>query len=84
MNTFTKTEKSYIEHEVQIRVHDEKFKLQDNKFKSLEDAICRLDDKIDSGLKHLDNKLTWGVGIFIATSIIGYMIPIALHFMKLS
>jgi hypothetical protein len=77
MTAFTKTQENYIEHEVQLRLHDKKFD-------SIERAIEKLDYKIDAGLKHLDNKLTWGVGIFITISIVGYMIPVALHFMKLS
>lgn len=64
---------SYIEHEVTLRLHDHKFQL-------LEKAIERLDNKIDSGLKHLDNKMTWGFGVFIAISIVGWIIPIALQF----
>lgn len=60
---------SYIEHEVTLRVHE-------HKFKSLDKAIERL----DAGLKHLDNKMTWGFGIFIAISVVGWIIPIALQF----
>lgn len=82
MPQFTKTEENYIEHEVQLRLHNEKFNLQDQKFQSIENSINRLDSKIDVGLKHLDNKITWGIGIFIAISLIGWMLPIALQFIK--
>lgn len=45
MSNFSKSEESYIEHEVKIRLHDEKFQ-------SIDKSIERL----DSSIKHLDNK----------------------------
>jgi len=68
-----KSIEQYIEHEVQLRLHE-------HRFQNLDKAI----DRLDSSMKHLDNKLTWAVGTFIAISIVSYMIPIALHFMRLS
>jgi hypothetical protein len=79
-----KDQQNYIEHEVKIRLHDAKFQLFEKSIDYLNATLQHLDNKIDTGLKHLDNKLTSAIRIFIAISVVGYMIPIALHFMKLS
>lgn len=39
MSAFTKTEKSFIEHEVKIRLHDEKFKLIEKRFDNLDTKL---------------------------------------------
>ena len=39
MSTFTKTEESFIEHEVKIRLHDEKFTLIEKKFDHLDNKL---------------------------------------------
>lgn len=52
----------------------------DNK---LETSFKHLDNKLDTNLKHLDNKLGWMLGIFISTALIGCLIPVAFHFIKI-
>lgn len=88
MSTLTKEQEQYIEHEVKIRLHDGKFdnleKAIDRLDNKVDVGLKHLDDKIDVGLKHLDNKLSWGIGVFIAISLIGWMLPIALQFIKVS
>lgn len=39
MSTFTKSEESYIHHEVQLRLHDEKFKIIEKKFDHLDNKL---------------------------------------------
>jgi hypothetical protein len=90
MTKFSKTEESYIEHEVQLRLHDEKFKINDNKFQSLEAAIHRLDDKMDTGLKHIENKLDSSIKhldnkfMLMFSLILGsILLPQILHYLNL-
>jgi hypothetical protein len=64
MSSFTKTEESYIEHEVKLRLHDALFKHIDYKF-----------DKLENKVDKIDNKFNWGIGIIIS----GIIIPIILH-----
>lgn len=80
MSSFSKTEENYIEHEIQIRVHAEQFKSQDRRFQSLEDAISRLDNKIDSGLKHLDNKFMLMFSIILGS----IWLPAILHYLHVT
>lgn len=56
MTHFTKDQESYIEHEVQLRLHDSKFQNLDKAIDRLDSSIKHLDNKIDSSIKHLDNK----------------------------
>lgn len=83
MTKLTKEQDQYIEHEVQIRLHDEKFKLIERDFDEVKSSIHHLDNKLEYSIKHLDNKLSWGIGVFIAISLIGWMMPIALQFIKI-
>lgn len=39
MSTFTKSEESYISHEVQLRVNEEKFKVIEKKFDHLDNKL---------------------------------------------
>jgi hypothetical protein len=73
MDAFTKTQENYIEHEVQLRVHGKQFK-------SLEDAINRLDNKIDVGLKHLDNKFMLMFSIILGS----IWLPAILHYLHIA
>jgi len=72
MSTLTKNELSYIEHEVQLRLHDEKFKICDQKY---EEKFSSIDRRFD----HLDSKLNWIIGIIIGAVVL----RVALHFLKL-
>ena len=73
MDAFTKSHENYIEHEVQLRVHGKQFK-------SLEDAINRLDNKIDVGLKHLDNKFMLMFSIILGS----IWLPAILHYLHIA
>ncbi|HEX4044680.1 MAG TPA: hypothetical protein VHZ76_03325 [Gammaproteobacteria bacterium] len=88
MSTLTKEQEQYIEHEVQLRLHDQKFNSLERAIERLENRLetsfTYLDNKIDSSIKHLDNKLSWAIGIFIGISLIGWMLPIALQFIKIN
>lgn len=83
MSKLTIEQEQYIEHEVKIRLHDHKFDSLERVIKKLDSSVNHLDNKIDSSIKHLDNKLSWGIGVFIAISLIGWMLPIALQFIKI-
>jgi hypothetical protein len=82
MSTLTKDQENYIEHEVQLRLNDEKFAINRLHFDKLDGKIDRLETKMDASIKHLDNKLLVGFGIFISISVIGWIIPICLKFIK--
>ena len=69
MTTFTKTEENYIEHEVELRVHDAKFQ-------SLEKSI----DRLDSALKHLDNKFMLMFSIVLGS----IWLPAILHYLHIA
>jgi hypothetical protein len=71
MNAFTKTEESYIEHEVQIRVHDEKFQIIERDFDDVKTSMRHLDSKFDTQFK-------WIVGMFVSSVIL----PVVFHFIK--
>jgi hypothetical protein len=82
MSTLTKDQENYIEHEVQLRVNDEKFAINRLQFDKLDKKIDGLDGKMEANIKHLDNKLTVYLGLFISVSVIGWIIPICLKFIK--
>ena len=72
MSNLTKSEENYIEHEVQLRLHD-------HKFQSLENSIKELNHKLDSGIKHLDNKFMLMFSILLGS----IWIPAILHYLHI-
>jgi hypothetical protein len=67
MSNFDVQTELYIEHEVKLRLHD-------SKFNSIEKSI----DRLDAGLKHLENKFMVMFGILLGS----VWLPSVLHFLK--
>jgi hypothetical protein len=80
MTILNRTDESYIEHEIQLRLHSELFKINDKRFDSLENGISRLDNKIDIGLKHLDNKFMLMFSIILGS----IWLPAILHYLHIA
>ena len=70
MTTFTKEQENYIEHEVQLRLHD-------SKFQNLDKAI----DRLDSSMKHLDNKFMLMFSVILGSIWIPFILSY-LHIIK--
>jgi hypothetical protein len=80
MTLLNSTDENYIEHEIQLRLHSELFKINDKRFDSLENGISRLDNKIDIGLKHLDNKFMLMFSIILGS----IWLPAILHYLHIA
>ena len=74
MTKFTKTEENYISHEIEIRLHDKKFQL-------MEDMLKRMEDKLDSSVKHLDNKFMLMFSVILGSIWIPFILSY-LHIVK--
>lgn len=79
LKSFEETKSQLENHEIQLKLHDEMFKNNNDKFKSLRESILRLENKIDSGLKHLDNKSMLMFSIILGS----IWLPAILHYLHI-
>lgn len=80
MTNFTKDTEQYIEHEVQLRLHSEIFNQNDKRYQEKFLSIDKSMDRLDSTIKHLDNKFMLMFSIVLGS----IWLPAILHYLHIA